>query len=253
MKIISSLIAILAFSLLLWGFFHFKKGQKVLVYENTDQSATNIVKDEGMENDKINTEMDEMESITEPVAPNNPIEKKDIGDEVVEKKVEIEMAKEKESTDSLKIKDALVSWGFASSKGRKIDTVVLHSSYNALGGDKYDLDKLIAEYQEYGVAPHYVIDREGNIFRLVKDSNIAYHAGESQVPDGRNGVNTFSLGIELINTMEDKYTASQYQAVNDLIVFLKNKYEIKYVLGHNQIAPGRKTDPWNINWSKINK
>ncbi len=129
----------------------------------------------------------------------------------------------------------------------------MHTSYNILGGDEYSAEKVIEEYRQYEVAPHYLIDRRGSIFRLVDDKNIAYHAGESRVPDGRTGVNNFSLGIEVINSEKDKFTASQYDAIDRLLKDLKKKYEIKYILGHSDIAPGRKTDPWNIDWDKVKK
>lgn len=150
------------------------------------------------------------------------------------------------------VKD-LVNWGFKTSDKRKIDTIVLHTSYNILGGDEYDLKKVILEYKEYQVSPHYVIDRKGGVFQLVEDKNIAFHAGESSVPDGRNGVNEFSLGIEILNNKEDKFTLEQYRSLNKLIKDIKSRYEIKYILGHNQISPERKTDPWNIEWSKVQK
>lgn len=158
---------------------------------------------------------------------------------------------EGESTPSQLISSRLVSWGYSSSKNRSIDTIIIHSSYNALGGDYYDLDKLIKEYKAYGVAPHYLIDRKGKIYQLVSDQNIAYHAGESKMPDGRINVNNFSLGIEIMNTENDKVADNQYESLEKLIDILKKKHKITSVLGHNQIAPGRKTDPWNFNWSKI--
>ena len=146
-----------------------------------------------------------------------------------------------------------VNWGYQPSSSRKIDTIIIHSSYNALGGDPYSLDKLLEEYKQYGVSPHYLLNRSGVIYQLVQDKNIAYHAGEGQTPDGRTNVNNFSLGVEMINTEKDFCTTSQYKALNNLIAKLKKQYPIKYILGHNQIAPGRKSDPWNFDWSKISK
>lgn len=151
------------------------------------------------------------------------------------------------------ITQSLVSWGFTQSSGRTIDTIIIHTSYNALGGDEFDRKKLIEEYRQYGVAPHYLIDRDGKVFQLVADKNIAYHAGTGQTPDGRDGVNNFSLGIEVMNTQETKFTADQYTALNSLLSSLKNNYKIKYILGHSDIAPGRKSDPWNIEWNKVKK
>jgi hypothetical protein len=153
----------------------------------------------------------------------------------------------------LDIKNHLVNWGFTKSNGRTIDTIIIHSSYDALSGNPYSLEGLIKEYKQYGVAPHYLIDRQGIIYRLVEDKNMAYHAGVSLIPDGRTNVNEFSLGIEIMTTKKDTPTEEQYAALQKLIDFLKGSYKIKYVLGHDQIAEGRKDDPWNFNWEKIKK
>ena len=158
----------------------------------------------------------------------------------------------KEDKSDFSIKNKLVSWGFSKADNRKIDTIIIHSSYNAVGSDPHDLDDIIyKEYKPYGVSPHYIISREGKVYRLVDDKNIAYHAGESKMPDGRTGVNNFSIGIEIVNTKSEKPSSSQYEALNSLIAYLKGKYKIKYVLGHSDIAPGRKDDPWNVDWNKI--
>lgn len=149
------------------------------------------------------------------------------------------------------IVNKLVRWGFEKSSGRSIDTIIIHSSYDAIGSDPFDVDGLIEEYKSYGVAPHYLIDRAGKIYRLVEEKNIAYHAGTSQTPDGRSGVNAFSIGIEMMNIQKGNFTARQYVSINRIVGYLKGKYQIKYVLGHDQIAPGRKDDPWNFDWKKI--
>ena len=155
--------------------------------------------------------------------------------------------------DSAKIVEKFVSWGFEKSAGRKIDTIIIHSSYDAIGSEPFSVSGLINEYKQYGVAAHYLIDRDGKIYHLVADKDIAYHAGESKMEDGRNNVNEFSIGIELMNTKIGQMTDEQYQALNWLIQDIKSRYEIKYVLGHNQVASNRKDDPWNINWDKVNK
>lgn len=153
---------------------------------------------------------------------------------------------------SLTIVDTAVSFGFSvPSIARTIDTIVVHSSYDLNGNEKYSVSGTIKEYAEYGVSPHYLIDRQGTIYRLVDDANIAYHAGESQMPDGRTNVNTFSIGVEMLNTEEDQYTDTQYESMKNLIAYLKERYPIKFVVGHNDIAPGRKTDPWNFDWKKL--
>ncbi len=147
----------------------------------------------------------------------------------------------------------LINWGFQAADSRNIDTIIVHSSYDAAGKDPYDIEGIIAEYKQYEVSAHYLIGRDGTIYQLVADKNIAYHAGVSKTPDGRSNVNSFSIGVEMVNTKEGKFTDAQYRALNKLIAKEKQKYKIKYVLGHDDIAPGRKTDPWNIDWSKVQR
>lgn len=170
---------------------------------------------------------------------------------------EKEIASEKndsEKNNELEIINKLVSWGHQKYSGeRKIDTIIIHSTYNSLGGDEYDVDKIIAIYKSYQVAAHYLIARNGTIYKLVNENDIAYHAGVSKVPDGRNDVNKFSIGIEMIGNKTDGYTDSQYEAVSDLTKKIKNNYSIKYVLGHKDIAPDRKTDPWGFQWGRLSK
>lgn len=149
------------------------------------------------------------------------------------------------------IVDRLVPFGHEDRAARDIDTVVIHSSYDALGDEPYSVSGIIEEYRQYGVAAHYLIDRKGTVYRLVEDRDVAYHAGVSRVPDGRTGVNAFSLGIELVGKDTDSPTSSQYAGLRALLGYLRGKYAIKYVLGHSDIAPGRKTDPWNFDWGEI--
>ncbi|MHB8077742.1 MAG: N-acetylmuramoyl-L-alanine amidase [Candidatus Krumholzibacteriia bacterium] len=157
------------------------------------------------------------------------------------------------SPDSLTIHDRLVDFGYAPHPApRAIDTVVIHSSYDALGPAPYDLDGLLAEYRRYGVAPHYVIDRAGTVWRTVRDRDVAWHAGRSRMPDGRTGVNAFSLGIEMMTTKRDSLTAAQYAGLNALLARLCRLYPIRHVVSHALIAPGRKDDPWNFDFDLLN-
>jgi hypothetical protein len=243
------IIIILAVSLLLGGFFYFiKNDTEKIVLEHNELA----IKQDVSEQKEIILEKEQTQDIKKEAIAEN--KKEDI---VIDKEVNKDNKKdslnEKEEVIDFEVKKRLVSWGFQKESDREIDTIILHTSYNILGGDRYDIEKVIKEYQDYQVAPHYVIDRSGAIYQLVENENIAYHAGESKLPNGRAGVNKFSIGIEILNDETDKFTSNQYESANDLIKFLKSSYKIKYVLGHNQIAPGRKTDPWNINWDKIDK
>lgn len=162
-----------------------------------------------------------------------------------------EVIPEKEE-DGPAISRRLMNSGFSvPKKSRTIDTIVLHSSYNPNGNDPYSVDKIVEIYESYGVSAHYLIARDGTIYQLVDDGNIAYHAGVSKMPDGRKGVNDFSLGIEIMNKEDTNFTKAQYGAINSLVSFLKKKYGIKHIVGHGDIAPDRKTDPWNFDWKQL--
>jgi hypothetical protein len=167
-----------------------------------------------------------------------------------EAKVEKVVPKKSAATFS-GIKQKLISWGFQKTNGRTIDTIVLHSSYDALGSEPYSVSGILEEYRQYEVSAHYLMDRQGQLYQLVEDENIAYHAGVAKLPDGRTNVNAVSIGIELMNTKSDEFTQAQYETLNKFLDFLQGEYKIKYVLGHSQVAPGRKDDPWNFDWNKI--
>lgn len=231
-SLFSAILAFLAFC------FYFHQKNNLTIENSREFKETGVISFEPETKNVLTEETEKKEDLSNPQEPKK------------EKKT-TETGKEENETSPIKINQKLVNWGYSSSKNRSIDTIIIHSSYNALGGDYYSLSKLLEEYKEYGVSPHYLIDREGEIYQLVKDQNIAYHAGESKMPDGRSGVNDFSLGIELMNTESSNFTENQYQSLKKLISFIREKHKITSILGHNQISPGRKTDPWNFQWSKI--
>lgn len=173
-------------------------------------------------------------------------------DKVIKKNTDDEKSVETKAAPG-KIVNKLVSWGFQKSSGRTIKAIIIHTSYNAIGGDVFDFNQVIQEWKDAGVAPHYAIDREGVIYQLVGDQNIAWHAGASKLPDGTTDVNGASIGIEVINSKDAKFTSAQYTGLNSLIATLSSRYDIKYVLGHDDIAPGRKSDPWGIDWGKVKR
>ncbi len=157
------------------------------------------------------------------------------------------------SQTKLKTIDKTVHFGMHQCTNRKVDVVIVHSVFNASEGDKYDVDLVIKQFSHYRVSSHYLIGRDGTIYQLVKEKNISYHAGHSQLPDGRTGLNSCSIGIELITSNEDAPTDAQTNSLVALVKDIKNRYKIKYVLRHSDIAPGRKTDPWNLNWEDFQK
>lgn len=148
----------------------------------------------------------------------------------------------------LKIEDRKVNYGYRVGHNRNVDVIIVHSTYNIQNEDIYNIDLVLKQFRNYKVSSHYIINREGIVYRLVDEKNIAFHAGKSRIPDGRMGVNQFSIGIELINSISETPTELQIQSLVKLVTEIKSRYNIKYVLRHSDIAPTRKTDPWNMNW-----
>lgn len=134
-----------------------------------------------------------------------------------------------------------------------VDTIVIHSLYNPEAKDPFSIQSAKAILDKYKVSTHYIIDRNGKIYQLVAENRQAWHAGEASMPapDGRSKVNLFSIGIELIGSETSGFTDAQYSSVVALTLDSMNRLPIKYVTGHGDIAPGRKTDPWKFEWSKF--
>ncbi len=155
--------------------------------------------------------------------------------------------------DSLNIVNKKVSFGFAPNSNRNVNAVIVHSTFNNSGGDKYDIDLVIKQFSTYGVSAHYVIGRDGTVYQLVDEKDNSYHAGKSSLPDGTTNVNSCSIGIELMTSYTESPTEEQNKALLNLINSIKKRYSIKYVLRHSDIAPVRKTDPWNFDWEAFKK
>jgi N-acetyl-anhydromuramoyl-L-alanine amidase len=95
------------------------------------------------------------------------------------------------------------------------------------------------------VSAHVLIRRDGTIIQYVPFSQRAWHAGQSQYR-GRSACNDFSIGIELEGTDNTPYADPQYDQLASLVEALLATYpslSTDHIVGHNDIAPGRKTDP----------
>ncbi|MCE9593040.1 MAG: N-acetylmuramoyl-L-alanine amidase [Planctomycetes bacterium] len=154
-----------------------------------------------------------------------------------------------------------INWfesGFRKQYGDQLDEFERRTNirYDTQAVDEFKYDWRLAKeiFELYAVSSHFLIDRSGTVYRLVPETHVAFHAGRSKMPapDDRENVNDFSLGIELIATHPDddpavrggrepNYTAAQYAALDELLVYLCRKYGIDEtsVLGHDDIAGQR--------------
>jgi N-acetyl-anhydromuramyl-L-alanine amidase AmpD len=99
------------------------------------------------------------------------------------------------------------------------------------------------------VSAHYLVGKDGNIWQFVQEKDIAFHAGKSDANIEPQYYNPFSIGIEHVgNYMESSWTTNvMYIESAKLVRYLCEKYYIpqdkNHILGHNEIAPSRKSDP----------
>ena len=106
------------------------------------------------------------------------------------------------------------------------------------------------------VSSHLLIRRDGEVIQFVPFSERAWHAGQSHYC-GRDNCNDFSVGIELEGTDELPYTEAQYAVLAAVTQALLDYYPLlsaEHIVGHSDIAPGRKTDPGPaFDWAKLER
>ena len=140
-------------------------------------------------------------------------------------------------------------------KNKDIKLIVIH--YTGMQSKIESIKRLLNP--KYEVSCHYLIDRKGEILKMVDDNKVAWHAGKSKWKN-YNNLNKSSIGIELVNKGHEfgyeKFTISQVNNLIKLCQNLKKKYKIKNsnIVGHSDIAPLRKQDPGEkFPWKKLQK
>jgi AmpD protein len=122
---------------------------------------------------------------------------------------------------------------------------------NQLNANEHDYFQHIAPLK---VSSHLLIQRDGALTQYVAFDQRAWHAGQSQF-NGRDNCNDFSIGIELEGTDEVAYTEAQYRSLLNVLPHLQQVYPLtrqQPVVGHCDIAPGRKTDPGDaFDWQRL--
>lgn len=117
-----------------------------------------------------------------------------------------------------------------------------------------DSHPFFVEIADLKVSAHLLIDRNGGVTQYVPFDRKAWHAGQS-VFQGRDNCNDYSIGIELEGTDFEDFTEPQYESLADVVKVLRQEYpKLTWdrIVGHSDIAPGRKTDPGpHFAWLKL--
>jgi AmpD protein len=117
-----------------------------------------------------------------------------------------------------------------------------------------DAHEYFATIDKLRVSAHVLVRRDGEIRQYVPFTKRAWHAGESNWC-GRERCNDFSIGIELEGSDEIPYAEAQYAQLAAVIAAVRAAYpalRAAEVVGHEDIAPGRKTDPGPaFDWARL--
>ena len=105
-------------------------------------------------------------------------------------------------------------------------------------------DEFLESIRNLKVSSHFLITRKGALIQFVPTHKRAWHAGISTYK-GKENCNDFSIGIELEGCDDEEFEKEQYHSLSRLINFLSTDLKInkQNIVGHADIAPGRKTDP----------
>jgi AmpD protein len=115
-------------------------------------------------------------------------------------------------------------------------------------------DPYFATIADMKVSAHVLVGRDGALTQYVSFHRRAWHAGRSSY-SGRTACNDFSVGIELEGTDDSPYTRAQYESLAAVVRALRSAYPSLRgadIVGHSDIAPGRKSDPGAaFDWSAL--
>lgn len=126
----------------------------------------------------------------------------------------------------------------------EIDTIVLHYTGMLTGAEA------VARLRDPAakVSAHYVVEENGDIYRLVDEQKRAWHAGVG-LWKGEANINARSIGIEIVNPGHEwgyrDFPAVQISSVVSLLkdIFTRHAISPERVIAHSDVAPRRKEDP----------
>ncbi len=147
--------------------------------------------------------------------------------------------------------DLLIVHGISLPPGEYGGTWIDQLFTNTLSWDAHPYFKQI---EGITVSSHLLIRRDGEVVQYVPFNQRAWHAGASNYC-GRERCNDFSIGIELEGSDDAAYEAEQYRELAKVLLTLCSAYpslSLERLVGHSDVAPGRKTDPGDsFDWPRL--
>jgi N-acetyl-anhydromuramyl-L-alanine amidase AmpD len=122
----------------------------------------------------------------------------------------------------------------------------------------YDVDSCYRIFVDLKVSAHYMIARDGTLYRLVPEDRVAWHAGMSRFRNLED-VNRYFFGVEFIGSEHDFFTDAQYRTGASLLADLMRRYPIAthMITGHEivsteRVRPDPKHDPGQcFDWLRL--
>ncbi len=129
--------------------------------------------------------------------------------------------------------------------------IVIH--YTAMETAEAALERLCDPTAE--VSAHYLIGTRGDVIQMVEEAARAWHAGAGAWC-GVDDINSRSIGIELDNRGHHPFSEPQMAVLEELLRGIMQRWNIPAsgVIGHSDMAPGRKTDPGpHFDWARLER
>lgn len=121
---------------------------------------------------------------------------------------------------------------------------------NQLNCDAHPYFEALKDMQ---VSAHFFISRNGALWQFVSCDQRAWHAGQSS-HRGRGNCNDYSIGIELEGLEGGSFELLQYETLTALGTAILNTYPVQQIVGHEHVAPGRKSDPGpGLDWRSVER
>lgn len=148
--------------------------------------------------------------------------------------------------------------------GARVDLLVVHSISlppGRYGGGQvqqlftnrldWQAHPYFAQIRGLQVSSHFFIERTGVLWQFVDAERRAWHAGRSHYR-GRGNCNDDSIGVELEGLEGQRFEPAQYTALLRLSRALLERFPIRFIAGHEHIAPQRKGDPGSgFEWARL--
>lgn len=144
----------------------------------------------------------------------------------------------------------------SSRKGAEINLIVVHADASPSEGATINW----LRHPDSEVSYHYLIGRDGKVSQFVDEYRKAWGAGVSEWTADctvGNSVNPHALNVAFSNAgpgKEELYTEQQYHRAGELLyqLMLRHNVPLHRIRGHDEVSPGRKTDPYSyFKWSKL--